>query len=26
VLVALFGGVGTWRVLQAPSLPTLRSE
>jgi putative ABC transport system permease protein len=26
VLVALFGAVGTWRVLKAPSLPTLRSE
>ena len=25
-LVALFGGFGTWRVLQAPPVPYLRSE
>jgi putative ABC transport system permease protein len=26
VLVALFGGFGTWRVLTAPPVPYLRSE
>jgi putative ABC transport system permease protein len=26
VLVALFGGFGTWRVLKAPPVPHLRSE
>jgi putative ABC transport system permease protein len=26
VLVALFGGFGTWRVLKAPPVPYLRSE
>jgi hypothetical protein len=26
VLVALFGGFGTWRVLAAPAVPYLRSE
>jgi putative ABC transport system permease protein len=26
VLVALFGGYGTWRVLTAPVVPYLRSE
>jgi putative ABC transport system permease protein len=26
VLVALFGGYGTWRVLKAPPVPYLRSE
>jgi putative ABC transport system permease protein len=26
VLVALFGGFGTWRVLRAPPVPYLRSE
>jgi putative ABC transport system permease protein len=26
VLVAVFGGYGTWRVLQAPPVPYLRSE
>jgi putative ABC transport system permease protein len=26
VLVALFGGLGTWRVLKAPAVPYLRSE
>jgi putative ABC transport system permease protein len=26
VLVAAFGGFGTWRVLRAPTIPYLRSE
>jgi putative ABC transport system permease protein len=26
ILVALFGGYGTWRILKAPPVPYLRSE
>jgi putative ABC transport system permease protein len=26
VLVALFGGYGTWRILKAPPVPYLRTE
>ena len=26
VLVALFGGFGTWRVLKAPTIPYLRAD